>query len=154
MIVQWDNKVMSSLMLYIDNKVLTEGLAFRNVDYATFYPIESRYDGLWAYALPYKQIVGDQQVWGDGARSVTNVLVDGSVVSPGNYDLYGILYHKGQALFSVDQGSAVIQQHVSVKEFNVYLTTELEEDLLYKTKYQVNPISSHSLAPGLNGLKD
>ena len=154
MIAQWDNKVMSSLMLYIDNRVLKTGKAFRNVDYATFYPVESRYSGLWAYSLPYKQIVGDQHVWNDGARSVTNILVDGTAIAPGTDDMYGILYHKGQVLFSTDQGSAVIQQHVSIKEINVYITTDLEEDLLLKTKYQVNPRTSHSLPPELKGLKD
>ena len=150
MIVQWDNKVMSSLMLYIDNKVLMEGKAFTNVNYANFYPIESKYSGLWAYSLPYKQIVGDQQVWGQGATELTNIIVDGSITSPGNNDMYGILYHKGQVLFSVDQGSVSIQQHVSIKEYNVYITTELEEDILFNTKHQTNPKVSQDLA----GLKD
>ncbi len=140
---------MSSLMLYVDNKICVNGLAFTNLQYATFYPIESKYSGLWAYALPYKQIVGDQQIWSDGANEVTSVNVNGSMVSPGNSDCYGILYHKGQVLFSVDQGTATIQQHVAVKEYNVFLTTELEENLLYNTKYQTNPKISQSPTEGL-----
>jgi len=146
---QWENKVMSSLMLYVDNTVCQKGLAWTNVNNATFYPVESKYSGLWAYALPYKQVVGDQQIWGDGAHPVTSVLVNGSVVSPGNSNCYGILYHKGQVLFSADQGSAVITQDLAVKEYNIFITTELEENLLYNTKYQTNPKINQSATEGL-----
>tara|TARA_Y100000310_G_scaffold291585_1_gene319644 strand:- start:291 stop:1124 length:834 start_codon:yes stop_codon:yes gene_type:complete len=148
MIPQWENKVMSSLMLYVDHMICKEGKAFTNHS-GNFYPIESRYNGLSVYALPYKQIVGDQSLVGEGATLMTDVYVDSVLKAPGTDDFYGILYHKGQALFSTDT-SYEVNGFYSVKDYNVYLTTELEESLLFNTKHQVNP----RINQALSGLKE
>jgi len=163
MIAQYENKVMSGLMLYLDNQICKHGQAFTNVigpnnpsGASNFYPIESKYDGLWTYALPFKQIVGDASLALDGASLMTNVYVGGSLHSPGNTvpgggTFHGILYHKGQVLFTADQTANLpISQAVSVKNYNIYITTKLEEDLLLNTKHQANPKIPQNYA----GLKD
>ena len=66
---QWENKVMSSVLLFLDHEICSKGQAFTNVSGAVFYPVEGKY-GTWpynsqtdvemhTYALPYKQIIID-----------------------------------------------------------------------------------------------
>ena len=132
MIAQWDNKVMSAFMLYIDYTVCKQGKAFTNHT-GSFYPIESRYDNLWAYALPYKQIISDSALIGSGANVLQTLQVDGVQRDAGSGDMYGIIHHKGQVLFTSDATHTVTGNY-SVKDFNVYLTTKLEEDILFNKK--------------------
>jgi hypothetical protein len=76
------------------------------------------------------------------------VSVDGNYVGlpTNNEDFSGILYHKGQVLFSGDKSANTITGNFSIKEYNVYISTKLEEDLLFNTKHQVNPRLSQTLA--------
>jgi hypothetical protein len=148
MIAQWENKIMSSMMQFIDHEVCSKGQAFITHS-GQFYPIDSIYSGYYAYSLPFKQIVGDQSI--TNATVMQGVSVDGNYVSvdPANGPLRGILYHKGQVLFDSDQSSGQITGNFSIKEYNIYISTKLEEDLLINTKHQVNP----KINQGLSGLE-
>jgi hypothetical protein len=149
MIAQWENKVMSSLLQFVDNKVCTKGKAFIN-HAGAFYPIDNKYNGYYTYALPYKQIVADSSI--QDSIVMQGVSINGNYIEPGEAALSGnftgIFHHKGQVLFDGDQGNASITGNFSVKEYNVYLTTKLEEDILFRTKHQVNPRINQS-AEGL-----
>ena len=82
------------------------------------------------------------------------VSIDGNYVgfdcssSPcvGSNDLRGILHHKGQVVFAADKSSNTITGNFSIKEYNIYITTKAEEELLFNTKYQVNPRINQNLA--------
>ena len=152
MIAQWENKVMSSMLLFLDHEVCSKGQAFTNVFAAPFYSIEGKY-GTWpynastniemhTYALPYKQIIIDESI--TNANIMKGVHVDGAYTAPGNNYLDWILHHKGQVHFQNDMGNSVITGDVAVKDYNIFISTKTEEDLLINTKYQLHPRMSQT----------
>ena len=137
---QWENVIMSSLMLYIDNKVTSNG-GFVNHT-GKFYKTQKQYKDFHSYSLPYKQIISDSSVSGASVLQGVNVTPAGGTASfraVGEDGLSGILHHKGTVLFTSDKDSSLIEGTFAVKEYNIYITTKSEEDLLFKTAKQVNP---------------
>jgi len=132
----YENKVMSSLMLFVDHYLLEKGEAYTNHS-SYFYPTTSLYNGYHTYSAPFKQIVSDDSI--AGAQVMKNVYVDGTSVPVGNNDLHGINHYKGQVYFTSSQDHAIISGNYSVKDFNVYLTNDPEHKLLFETKYQLAP---------------
>lgn len=57
----------------------------------------------------------------------------------GEAGLAGILHHKGTLLFDIDMSGHDVVGNFAVKDFNVYITTKAEHELLFKTAKQVNP---------------
>ena len=66
---QFENKAMSSLLLYIDNKILTKGEAYTNITSGSVYPISNQYNGIHTYATPFKQLVSDTSIVGANVLS-------------------------------------------------------------------------------------
>ena len=150
MIPQWENKVMSSMLLFVDHEICDKGQAYKNHT-GTFYPIDSKYNGYFTYALPFKQIVGDASL--SGATIMQGVSVDGTFTAMGSNNLSGIIYNKGQVLFDADKSNKVITGSFSVKEYNTYLSAKLEEQILFKTKYRINPTTAQVPA-GLTNVEE
>tara|TARA_Y100000004_G_scaffold61117_1_gene68416 strand:+ start:320 stop:1231 length:912 start_codon:yes stop_codon:yes gene_type:complete len=169
MIAQWENKVMSSMLLFLDNQICDKGQGYTNVTNQEAYLIDSNYSqltfnlanhNLYAYALPFKQIIIDESVTGANICKTVQVSQDGAHYStwspsfPGpNTELNCILHHKGQFLFDeniADLGYTNVRATCAVKDFNIYISSKFEEDLLINTKYQVNPKINQTLA----GLPD
>ena len=138
---------MSSMSLYVDNLVCKQGEGYVNHT-GEFFPTQRKYNQFFTYSLPFKQIVSDVSV--TGANVLQGVYVNGSFQNVGSSGLEGILHHKGALLFSVDHDNDTITGNFSVKEFNVYITTKAEEDLLIKTAPQVNPKIAQNQAEGLD----
>ena len=67
------------------------------------------------------------------------VYVDGVQKNIGQGGLHGINHFQGQVHFTSDQGNAVISGDYAVKDFNIYLTNDSEQKLLFETKHQINP---------------
>ena len=143
----WENLLMSSVSLYIDNLICKEGEAFINYT-GEFYLTKKRYNQYYAYSLPFKQIVSDVSI--PNANVLQGILINNQFKSVGESGLEGILHHKGTLLFSQDQGNSQITGNFAVKEFNVYITTKAEEDLLFKSAPQVNPKIAQNLTQGLD----
>ena len=59
--VQFENKIMSSLLLFIDHHLLSKGEAFTN-HAGLFYPVTNLYNNYYTYAAPFKQMVNDDGV--------------------------------------------------------------------------------------------
>ena len=141
--VHFENKLMSSLLLFIDNYLLTKGEAFTNYS-SFFYPVQNLYNNYYTYAAPFKQMVND-----DGVSSATvmkTVYVDGVEKSVGTNNLHGINHFQGQVYFTADQGNSVISGDYAVKDFNIYLSNDPEQKLLFETKYHTNPKHSQQLS--------
>ena len=119
----WENLLMSSVSLYIDNLICKEGEAFINYT-GEFYLTKKRYNQYYAYSLPFKQIVSDVSI--PNANVLQGILINNQFKSVGESGLEGILHHKGTLLFSQDQGNSQITGNFAVKEFNVYITTKAE----------------------------
>jgi len=139
---QYDNKILSSFLLYLDNKILSKGEAFSNHS-GLFYPIESFYDGYYVYASPFKQLVYDSSV--SGSNQISGVFVNGSFVKPGQGDLVAINPNQGAVYFNTDQASNTISGNYAVKDFNILITDENEEKLLFENKYFLRPKTSQNV---------
>ena len=132
---QFDNKVMSSFFLWFDHKLLDKGEAFENVT-GQFYNVSEEYYGYKSYSSPYSQLVADASITGatipTGLYVGENNLVN--VGQGGSTGLYNINYLDGKVYFSGEQ-TADITGSFAIKDFNVYLTNQPEEKILFETKY-------------------
>lgn len=134
---QYDNRITSSLLLYVDNLLLTKGESYSNVT-TRFYPNDSLFGGYYAYASPYKQIIADASI--TGATIMTGVYLGGTFIGTGQSGFAAIDYYNGQLYFTTPVPTSVpISGTYSTKEFNVVLTDEPEDYLLFETKYSQKP---------------
>tara|TARA_Y100000004_G_scaffold85462_1_gene95890 strand:+ start:1548 stop:2417 length:870 start_codon:yes stop_codon:yes gene_type:complete len=132
---QFDNKVMSSFFLWFDNKLLDKGEAFENVT-GKFYDASEEYGGYSTYASSYSQFVADASITGATIPTGLYVGQDNlvNVGQGGATGLFDINYLDGKAYFSGDQ-TADITGSFAIKDFNVYLTNQPEDKILFETKY-------------------
>ena len=139
--IQYDNRVMSSLLLYIDHFICEKGEAFTNSN-SYFYPTHQTYSNLFNYSSPYKQLVADDSV--TGATVMKSVYIN----SGGSFEEFQV---GSSGVNSIDHTDALVQTtmqitgsnrisgNFSVKDFNTYLTNKAEEQILFETKYQLKP---------------
>ena len=132
---QFDNKVMSSFFLWFDHKLLDKGEAFENVT-GKFYDASEEYGGYKTYSSSYSQFVADASITGatipTGLYVGENNLVN--VGQGGSTGLFDINYLDGKVYFSGEQ-TADITGSFAIKDFNVYLTNQPEDKILFETKY-------------------
>jgi len=136
---QHDHQVLSSLALFLDNRILTSGEAFFNYQ-SRFYPATSQYVGRRTYSLPFKQLVNDASV--SGATVMTSVQISGIPVTVGTSGLLSINHYQGTVDFDAsypNYPASSMSGTFSVKEINIYTTSDNDEKLLFYTKFQKNP---------------
>jgi hypothetical protein len=133
---QLDNVLMSSMIMWIDNTILKRGEAFQNYN-SQFYPITNIYNGFYSYGLPFKQVVSDSSV--SGANLLSGVYVNNSFITVGQSGLTGINPFQGQVYFTGNQAGKTLSGTYAVKDFNIYLTNQPEEELLFETEYRIRP---------------
>lgn len=137
--VQFENRVMSSFMLWFDHTLLKKGEAFTNHG-SNFYNIDALYYGYKTYGAPFKQFVTDSSI--PNAVIISGVYIGGNTSShfkkTGQSPLVDINYEQGQVYFN-DTESATISGNYSVKDFNVYLTSKAEQELLFENKIELTP---------------
>jgi hypothetical protein len=127
---QFDNQISSSFLMWFDHTLLSKGEAYYNV--TTTFPANSSYvNGFYAYNGPYKGLVYDSSI--AGATVMTGVSINGANYNLGQSPLSGINYSEGQIYLS--SGSLNVSGTYSVKEFNVLMTSQPEEVLLFETQY-------------------
>ena len=148
---QFDNQIMSSLLLWFDNKLLTKGEAHQNTT-GQFYSVSDEYYGYSTYASTYSQIVSDASV--DGAVIPTGLYAGNTLVNVGeggSNGLYAIDYNNGRSYWSGTQSSDVTGSF-SIKDFNTYLTNSTEDEILFQTQYtnrnEISTVIPTGLEPG------
>jgi len=132
--------------LFIDHEVTQKGDAYTNHQ-SNFFKIDSLFSDYYVYASPYKQIVSDAGITGSSTpNKLTGVYVDGDgPIGPGTSGLHSINHMQGQAYFTgvTDPMSGkTVSGRYAVKDFNVFLTSMPEEQLLFETKLVLNPKTS------------
>lgn len=133
---QLDNILMSSMIMWMDNVLLKKGEAFENYA-SSFYPVTNIYNGFYTYGLPFKQVVADGTI--SGANLLSGVFINNIFNTVGQSGLTGINPNNGQVYFTSDQSSNTLSGSYAVKDFNIYLTSEAEEKLLFESQFQVRP---------------
>jgi hypothetical protein len=134
--VQLDNILMSSMLMWMDNVILKKGEAYKNFS-SQFYPVTNIYNGFYTYGLPFKQVVCDSSI--SGANILSGVYVNNNFKTIGQNNLTGISPQNGQVYFTSGQGTNTISGNYAVKDFNLYLTNQPEEEILFESQYQARP---------------
>ena len=139
---QFDNQVMSSFLLWFDHTLLKKGEAFQNTT-GQFYSVSDDYYGYYTYASSYSQFVSDASI--PDATIPTGLYAGNTLVNVGDggsNGLYAIDYGNGRSYWSGSQSSDVTGSF-AIKDFNVYLTSRTEDEILFQTQYtNRNKISS------------
>ena len=138
---QYENKVISSVLLWLDNAVCTKGEAFTDHG-SSFYDVGSQWYGYYSYGAPYKQFVPDFSIPDSAPTSPqipTGVHVSGVFRPKGVSGLVDIDYGNGHVYFDHEIAEGQISGDYAVKDFNIYLTNKMEQDLLFETKVNVRP---------------
>jgi len=145
---QYINKLMSSMLAFVDHKILLKGQAYENHG-SNFYKTDTQlfsptYE---TWAAPFKQMVCDQSI--TEATRFTGVSIDGGPeVGIGVSGIAFLQHHQGQIFF--DNTTEVTESHTlsgnySIKDFNTYLTSEAEEELLFNTKFELRPKANQTV---------
>ena len=132
---QFENLVLSSFALWLDNRLLTLGSGFTNIG-TKLYPIDQKFNGLYSYSTPFNQLVSDFSI--PGAQVPTGLYVNGVFTPIGQGGLVDINYEKGQAYFSSQQ-NGVISGDYSFKELNVVLPKLPQLRMLFDRKLDIRP---------------
>lgn len=154
---QFDNQVMSSFLLWFDNKLLDKGEGFTNHS-GLFYDMTDKWnfgDNYNVYNAPFKQFVYDTSI--SSATVMTGVTVTDSVDGQVSYNLdspeiFAINPTEGQVVLKTDEFAGNITQvsgSYAIKEFSVKLTSEAEEKLLFETDFKLKPKVSQTINTGL-----
>jgi len=143
MIEQYHHKVTNSIILWMDNYLLSKGQAYTNLTGVQCYNYDDERldDNYQAYGSPYKQWVYDSSI--SGAIIPDGVTVGNTPSGAYNPTISGrsgmfIDFDNGRALIQTTNQNHDITCDCAVKDFNIYFTNETEEDLIAENKYVVN----------------
>jgi len=121
--------------MWFDNFLLTKGEAFSNKTGEFSYYEDARLDSTYkAYGSPFKTWVTDSSI--TGATIPTGVFINGNF--SGRDDGVVLDFENGRALVSGSDEDLTVTGEFSVKDFNVYITNDTEDDLIVENKYKVN----------------
>ena len=149
---QFQHKATTSFALWLDHHLGYKAEAYSNKSGHLYYTPDERLplypddpaDGLIAYSSEYKQWVYDSDI--TGATIPTGVYIDTgagySFVARGESGLR-IDFDNGRVLlsgafFPTNYNTLNITGEFAVKDINVYLTDDTEENLVLQNKYNVN----------------
>ena len=132
---QYKHELMTSFLLWFDHELLQEGEAYSNKTGQLYSKSDSRIpDSYSAFQSNYKQWVSDSSVTG-----TTNPVIPTEF--NGNSRSNGFIFDFENGRI-IETGGATISTDITgtfaVKDFNVYLTNETEEDLILENKFQIN----------------
>lgn len=135
---QFQHQVITSFSLWIDHTILTRGEAYQNIDATFYYQDDGRLDPEFiAFASPHKQWVTDSSV--DGAEVIQGITLDGRYIEK-NQEGIRYDYNNGRVVIPrlIANESSNVEGIYSVKDFNIYITDQTEEELLIETKFDTN----------------
>ena len=132
---QFQHQLTTAFSMWFDNFLLTKGEAYTNTTGDFFHYTDNRLDSRYqAYGSPYKQWVTDSSV--AGATIASGVCIGGDF--SGRDDGVVLDFDNGRALISGSNTDLDVTGEFAVKDFNVYLTNDTEDDLIIENKYIVN----------------
>jgi hypothetical protein len=137
------NDLYYSFSLFLDHAICQKGKAFTNIN-SLFYKVnDPELPNLSVYAAPFKQNISDFSV--SGAQIPTGLYVNNVFCPKGQSGLI-IDYINNRAILSGSHNNLSISGSYSVKDFNVYATTNTEEELIYENAFQMQASYSKPLS--------
>lgn len=141
MLGNYNNKVFSSFLLWLDNFVSNKAQAYTNYS-GQFFPVTGKYGNYYTYGLPVKQLVYDTSV--NGANVMTGLYLNNVFVTTGISGFMGVDYSQGTALFNSNVSNYKISGNYATKYFNIVLTADNDETIVFKNKYYLKSKFSQS----------
>lgn len=146
---QFQHQVITSFALWLDHIILNRGQAFQNIESSFYYQQDDRLDlDFHAFASPHKQWVTDSAV--SKADIIDSIILDGYKVDRGKQ---GIKYdfNNGRVLVPkvLSSPGSNIESSYAVKDFNIYITDQTEEELLIETKFDKNSRFDQDIFEGI-----
>ena len=139
---QFQHQVVTSFVLFLENIIMYKGAAFQNKDDVNFYyRADDRLDPNYlSFSSAHKQWVTDDHIKREHAANIIDgVTIDGFYVKRG---AQGIQYDfdNGRVLIprKLASSSSIVQGSYSVKDFNMYITDQTEEELLLESQFDSN----------------
>ena len=133
---QYQHELMTSFMLWFDHELLQKGEAYSNQTGTLYYDNDSRLPSTYkAYSSPYKQWVGDSSITGS-----INPIIPTGFNNSGRADNIIFDFENGRIIETGGSFDAAetLTGSFAVKDFNIYLTNESEEDLILENKFALN----------------
>lgn len=141
---QFQHEITTSFALWADNFLLKRGNAFKNYETELYYNEDSRLgEGLASFSSPYKQWVFDESI--EGADIPSSVQINGETKERGE-DLI-IDFQNGRIISTSASSTDTVTAKYSVKDFNIYVTNETEENLIIESKFDTNSRFKQELEP-------
>lgn len=133
---QFENVLMSSMVLWFDHTLIKKGEAFSNYN-SEFYPITNIYNGYYTYGAPFNNLIRDESI--TGTNIISGVYLNNNFITTGQSGLVAINADQGQLYFNSGLNNPTISGNYAVKDYGIYLTNENEEKILFETKFNLNP---------------
>lgn len=151
---QYENRVLSSFLLWFDHTLLDKGEAFTNHS-SKYYPVEGGYAGYTTYGAPFKQFVTDSSIPNVTVASGAYVsgTANANLITSGTHPIADINYNEGHLYLSGTlTDNTVVSGSYAIKDFNVYLTSKAEQELLFENAIKLRPSTTQietGLAPNV-----
>ncbi len=144
-----DIRILSSFALYLDHVITEKGLAYTNHSGLFYRMSQNNYQGLYAYACPFKYLGNDTSI--SGMNVISGVYVNGTLTQAGTGGiLHSINHNEGTAYFSsAVSSSSIVSGNYAIKDFGIKIVDQPEHKLLLETKYVSNSKYNQTLS-GLN----
>jgi hypothetical protein len=146
---QFQHQIVTSFALWLDHVILSRGEAWQNIESTLYYQEDERIDPNYlAFASPHKQWVTDSSI--DGAKVIDGINLDGYYIKKNSQ---GIQYdfENGRVLIprSIANVNSYAEALYAVKDFNIYITDQTEEELLIESKFDKNSRYDQDLFEGI-----
>ena len=146
---QFQHQVVTSFSLFLEHLILSRGEAYQNIESTFYYQDDDRLDPQYvSFASPHKQWVADSSI--DGAHIINSINLDGFNIAKG---AQGVKYdfNNGRVLIprALANPSSNVDGKYSVKDFNIYITDQTEEELLIETKFDKNSRFDQDIFEGI-----
>tara|TARA_Y100000114_G_scaffold152380_1_gene170583 strand:+ start:292 stop:1140 length:849 start_codon:yes stop_codon:yes gene_type:complete len=144
---QYKHELMTSFMLWFDHELLQEGEAYSNKTGTLFAQSDSRLpNDFISLQSNYKQWVNDSSITGE-----ENPVIPTDFQGSGRSDNIIFDFENGRIIETGTVFSAgdTLTGTFAVKDFNIYLTNETEEDLIIENRFKINSRYGTSEISGL-----
>lgn len=133
--VGYKSLLVNSFYLWLDDYILSKGQAYKNIT-SSFYQQaqDRRFTSLSIYNCPYKQLVYNYNV--DGAIIPSGISGSNGFIARGTSGCK-IDFNEGRVLFSGGITSNFSGSY-AVKDFNIYVANDTEENIVFSTAYKYN----------------
>jgi len=132
---QYQHNITTSFALWLDHHLLDKGEAYTNKTGKLYYYSDPRVSSTYkVFGSPHKQWVFDSSI--TGATIPSGVHVSGVFKNRNNGVILDFI--NGRALVSGTTTGVNVTGSYSVKDFNIYLSNENEEDLILENNIEAN----------------